>query len=168
MKLAHIQRLKVTGPSNGFTLIELLVVIAIVAVLATIGLPLTELTKQRAKEEDLRRSLREIRHALDAYKQLSDEGRIERIVDGSGYPPNLNVLVDGVKDARSPDGRRIFLLRSLPADPMERDVAIGPAESWSLRSYASPPEDPRPGKDVFDIHSRSQSVGLDGTPYRTW
>lgn len=152
---------------RGFSLIELLVVLAILSVLASIGLPLTELAHQRNKEEELRRSLREIRSALDEYKRLTDQGRIQRAADGSGYPTTLNSLVEGVPDARSPSGTRIYLLRKLPRDPFapEGQAAV---ESWALRSYASGPDDPRAGKDVFDVSSRSTRTGLNGVPYREW
>jgi general secretion pathway protein G len=153
---------------RGFTLVELLVVVSIMAVLASIGMPLAELSMQRAKEEDLRRALREIRGALDAYKRLSDDGRIERAADASGYPPGLSVLVAGVTDAKSPTAAKLYFLRRLPRDPFEGDTTADPETMWALRSYASPPDDPKPGKDVYDVHSRSQGTALDGTPYRTW
>lgn len=152
---------------RGFSLVEMLVVVAILATLASIGLPLVELSRQRTQEEDLRRALREIRSALDAYKRLSDQGHIQRAADASGYPPSLEVLVQGVQDARSPRGLRIYLLRSLPRDPFAPSSAA-PATTWDLRSYASAPDDPRPGVDVFDIRSRSTRVGLNGVPYRDW
>jgi general secretion pathway protein G len=152
---------------SGFSLIELLVVVAIMGVLASIGFPLAELAQRRAKEEELRRSLREIRTAIDSYKQLVDLGSIQRAADGSGYPPTLDVLVNGVVDAKSPRGAKLYLLRALPRDPFApREVAA--AETWSPRSYASPPDDPKPGKDVFDVHSTSNGVGLNGLAYRTW
>jgi general secretion pathway protein G len=154
--------------ARGFSLIELLVVIAIMSVLASIGMPLAELAQQRTKEEALRRSLREIRDALDAYKRLADEGRIERVAGGSGYPPKLEVLVEGVKDARSPQGTKLYLLRSLPRDPFAAADVQPAAATWALRSYASPPDDAKPGDDVFDVHSTSTAVGFDGFPYKQW
>lgn len=153
--------------ASGFSLIELLVVIAIMSVLASIGFPLAELSQQRNKEEELQRSLREIRTAIDAYKQLVDLGSIQRAADGSGYPPNLDVLVSGVEDARSPQLAKLYLLRKLPRDPFSPADGAA-AETWSPRSYASPPEDPKPGKDVFDVHSMSNGVGLNGIAYKTW
>lgn len=156
------------APEPGFSLIELLVVVAIMAILASIGMPLAELSHQRGKEEDLRRSLREIRTGLDSYKRLVDDGRIERAVDGSGYPSDLLALVDGVKDARSPTGAKLFFLRKLPRDPLESDLSIPAQDTWALRSYTSPPDDPKPGKDVFDVHSKSSLTGIDGTRYGTW
>jgi len=154
--------------SCGFSLIELLVVLAILSVLASIGLPLAELSHQRNKEEDLRRSLREIRSALDAYKRLADQGSIQRAADASGYPPNLEALVDGVVDARSPKGTKIYLLRQLPRDPFAPSSIAAAAQTWELRSYASPADDPKPGADVFDVHSRAPGVGLNGVAYKAW
>jgi general secretion pathway protein G len=157
-----------SSSQHGFTLVELLVVVAIIAVLASIGMPLAELAVQRSKEEDLRRALREIRSALDAYKRLSDDGRIERVVGASGYPATLRDLVDGVVDLKSPAGAKLYFLRQLPRDPMEADQAIGAEATWALRSYASPPQDPQPGRDVFDVHSKSKRTAIDGTLYRLW
>ena len=154
---------------RGFTLVEMLVVVVIMSVLATIGMPLAELSQHHAKEEELRRSLREIRTALDAYRRLAEEGRIERQAGSSGYPPKLDVLVDGVTDAKSPGGAKIYLLRALPRDPFSDAGADAPASAtWALRSYASPANDPKPGDDVFDVHSKSPKTGLDGTTYATW
>jgi len=93
---------------KGFTLIELLITVAIVAVLASVAAPLAETTVQRGKEQELRRSLREIRTAIDAYKAAFDEGAVERKSGASGYPPSLAVLVEGVRDARSPDEKKLY------------------------------------------------------------
>lgn len=147
--------------AKGFTLIELLVTVAIVAVLASVALPLNELVAQRAKEQDLRRALREIREAIDAYKLAADEGRIERKADASGYPERLEVLVEGVPDRKDPKGGKLYFLRRIPADPM------GGGE-WGLRSYASPADAPEEGKDVYDVYSKSMETGLNGIPYRLW
>ena len=146
---------------KGFTLIEMLIAVAIVALLATVALPLAEVTVQRNKEQDLRRSLRELRGAIDAYKRAVDEGRIEKKVDRSGYPPSLAVLVEGVKDVRSPKDEKIFFLRRVPRDPVT-------GEQWGLRSYASAADSPQAGDDVFDVFTRSSAVGLNGVPYKEW
>jgi general secretion pathway protein G len=153
---------------RGFTLIELVVTVAIIAVLASIALPLNELVTQRAKEQDLRHALRDIREAIDAYKQASDEGRIQKKVGESGYPRQLAELVEGVEDQKDPKKARIYFLRRLPPDPFAADPGMTAAQTWALRSYASPPDDPREGEDVFDVYSRSGAVGINGRPYRDW
>ncbi len=152
---------------SGFTLIEMLVTIVIVAILASVAMPLSELSQQRSKEKELREALREIRTAIDAYKQAQDEGRITRSLDQSGYPPKLSVLVEGVTDAKSPVSRKIYFLRRIPRDPFADDTAD--AESaWGKRAYDSPPDAPREGRDVYDVYSLSDRVGLNGVPYREW
>lgn len=146
---------------KGFTLIELLIVVAIVALLASIAAPLAELGYQRGKEQELRYALREIREAIDAYKRASDEGKIEHKADASGYPPSLATLVEGVEEKTNPEKTKIYFLRRIPKDPLG-------GEEWGLRSYASPADDPRDGKDVYDVYSRSEAVGLNKLPYREW
>ena len=146
---------------KGFTLIELLITVAILALLASAALPLAELTVQRGKERELRISLREIREAIDAYKRATEEGAIEKPADKTGYPPTLAVLAEGAVDKRDPKGKRIYFLRRVPADPVS-------GEAWGLRSYASPPDAPKDGDDVFDVYSTSDASGLNGVPYRQW
>jgi general secretion pathway protein G len=146
---------------GGFTLIELVVTLLIVGLLAAAAVPLVELTVKRNKERELRAALREIRTAIDAYKRASDEGRIEKKLDKSGFPPSLAVLVEGVKDARSPQDTKIYFLRRLPRDPLT-------GEQWGLRSYASPHDSPQAGDDVYDVFTRSTAVGLNGVPYKAW
>ena len=164
---AHRHQAMAVKHRHGFSLIELMVVLAIMAALATIGMPLAELSHQRFKEEDLRRSLREIRTALDAYKRLVDQGRIVDATGGSGYPPNLATLEEGVIDAKSPEETRLYLLRRLPRDPFAPED-VTPAQTWGLRSYASRADDPRPGRDVYDVYSKATGTGLNGIPYRRW
>jgi len=146
---------------KGFTLIELTVTLAIVALLATLALPLAEATVQRNKERELRVALRDLRQAIDAYKRAAEEGRIERRADRSGFPPSLDVLVDGVKDKKSTKDEKIFFLRRVPRDPLTGD-------KWGVRSYASPADRPAAGDDVYDIFTRSSAVGLNGVPYKEW
>lgn len=146
---------------KGFTLIELLITVAILGLLASVALPLAEVTVQRGKEQELRRSLREIREAIDAYKRASDDGAIDKPVNKTGYPPSLAALVEGALDKRDPKGARIYFLRRVPPDPVTN-------EPWALRSYASPANAPQSGDDVFDVYSKSEHPGLNGVPYREW
>lgn len=154
---------------RGFTLIELVITVAIIGLLATIVLPVAELAVQRSKEHELRVALREIRSGLDAYKRAVDEGRVTESLVRSGYPASLKVLVDGVPDAGSPDGKgTIHFLRRIPRDPMVADPGKPPEETWGLRSYASRADAPEEGEDVFDVYSKSSGTGLNGVPYRAW
>jgi general secretion pathway protein G len=154
---------------SGFTLIELVVTVAIVGLLASMVLPLSELVVQRSKEQELRQSLRQIRTALDSYKQAVDEGRVKISLLQSGYPPSLKVLVDGVIDETDPDKKRkIYFLRRIPRDLMFNDSTKSDEETWGKRSYASSAESPEEGDDVFDVYSLSSGIGLNGIGYRNW
>ena len=154
--------------AKGFTLIELVVAVAIVAILATAALPLNELVVQRAKEQDLRRALRDIRTAIDAHKQASDEGRIVKKMGESGYPKKLEELAEGVEDQKSAKRDKIYFLRRIPRDPFATDSALSDAATWAKRSYASPPDEPREGEDVFDVYTTAAGKGINGRPYREW
>lgn len=153
---------------RGFTLIELLVTLAILAMLGTLVVPVTQVAQQRKQEQDLRRSLREIRAGIDAYKKASDEGRIAKTLGATGYPKNLELLVDGVIDLRSPKRYKIFFLRRLPRDPFCVETEQTDAQCWGKRSYASEAADPREGDDVYDVYSASPRTGLNDVPYRKW
>ena len=159
---------------KGFTLIELVVTVAIVGVLASAVLPVLQLSVQRVKENELRANLREIREAIDAYKKLADveNGPIKKIVGQSGYPPNLDVLVEGVVDEKDPNKHKIRFLRRIPLDPMQPVNQVnntnGIITNWGLRSYASDANDPREGDDVYDVYSLSKQVGINGVPYADW
>lgn len=153
--------------ARGFTLIELLIAMAILGLLAGMAAPLAETVIRRNKEQELRHSLYQLRDAIDAYKRASDAGFIEKQANSSGYPASLQLLVDGVRDLRSPQGARIYFLRRIPRDPFA-EARLQPADSWGLRSYNSSAEDPRSGEDVFDVYSRARGQGLNGVPYREW
>jgi len=151
---------------SGFTLIELIITVAIVGVLAFLAAPLMEVSAQRHKEAELHLALRQIREAIDTYHRAVQEKRIELSADASGYPPDLQSLVAGVPDITNPERTPIYFLRRLPRDPMNPDTTLSPAETWGKRSYASPPDAPSPGEDVYDVYSLSDGVGLNGVPYR--
>lgn len=152
----------------GFTLIELMMTLAILALLASIVLPLAEVSVQRQKEQELRLALRELRSAIDAFKKAGDEGRIQRSMTSAGYPKDLTTLVTGVPDTRDPLGRKIYFLRQIPHDPMHLDSTANPADTWGKRSYTSEAEAPREGDDLYDIFSLSDKIGLNNVPYKKW
>ena len=154
--------------TSGFTLIELVITVAIIGLLAGMATPMMELVVKRYKEQELRLALRDIRKAIDAYKDAYDRGHMVNIVGDSGYPPDLRVLVDGVPDAQDPDQHKIYFLRRIPRDPFSTDSSLPPEETWGLRSYESDPDNPTAGKDVYDVYSRSTGVGINKVPYRQW
>lgn len=159
--------------ARGFSLIELIVTLAIVAILASVAMPLVSVTAQRAKENELRTHLRQIREAIDAYKKAADEGRVKKDIDETGYPPDLDILVEGTEDLKDPDKKKIKFLRRIPHDPMmghapENEFSITQDNEWGLRSYESSADSPSPGKDVYDVYSLSPQVGTNGIPYAKW
>ena len=154
--------------TRGFTLIELLVTLAILALLGTLVVPVAQVTAQRRDEVELRRALREIRAGIDAYKKASDEGRVAKAAGATGYPPRLEMLVEGVRDQKSPKQAQIYFMRRLPRDPFHADPAASSAETWGKRSYASEAHGPKEGDDVYDVYSMSGKTALNGTPYNKW
>lgn len=171
-----------TAGQGGFTLIELVVTLALAGILALAILPFSELAVQRHKEEQLSEALRQIRTALDAYKEASDAGLIEKEAAASGYPPSLAVLATGVKNAKDPDGGLLMYLRSVPRDPFfTGEPGTAADDTWNVRAYGEPPDGAAvadaasamavaqtAGKDVFDVSSKSERIGLNGVPYRQW
>lgn len=152
----------------GFTLIELLVTLAILGVLATITIPFVQVNVQRGHEQELRKALREIRNAIDAYKRASDEGRVAKPVGSTGYPKSLEILVEGVPDMRDPKHNKIYFLRRVPRDPFFVDESETSSSTWGKRSYVSEADDPQEGDDVYDVYSKSVRIGLNGVPYNQW
>ena len=157
-----------TASCRGFTLIELMIVVAIMGILASAAMPLGEMVVKREKERELRIALRQIRTAIDAYKQAADDGQIEKKADETGYPHRLEDLDTGMDDVKDPDKKKIFFMRRLPRDPMFPDTEVPAAETWGKRSYASPPDSPEEGDDIYDVYSLSEKAGLNGIPYNQW
>jgi general secretion pathway protein G len=153
--------------SAGFTFVELLVVAAILATLAAVALPLVQVTAQRTREVELRRNLREMRDAIDRFKDAVDSGAIpqtELKPNNEGYPPDLETLVEGVEVANDATGRKLrFGLRRIPIDPMTNST------DWGLRSYQDKPDATSWGRqNVFDVYSKSDATALNGTRYKDW
>ncbi|HVO59029.1 MAG TPA: type II secretion system protein [Dongiaceae bacterium] len=151
------------NPEAGMTLLELIIACAILVVLASAALPVARYSILRAKETELRRDLRELRDAIDKYKDLADRNLIRVEVGSEGYPPDLETLVKGVQLGASGD-HKIRFLRRIPVDPM-----TGQAE-WGLRAVQDDPDSMSwGGKNVFDVYSKSQAMALDGkSKYSDW
>lgn len=153
---------------RGFTLVEMVMTVAIVGILASAAMPLASLVSQRNKEQELRQSLMVVRQAIDEHRRQFDSGKIAKSIGDTGFPKSLKDLTEGVVDQTSTDKKRIIFLRRIPRDPFHNDPSVKPEATWGLRSYDSPPDDPSPGKDVFDIYSLDKGVGLNGIPYSKW
>jgi general secretion pathway protein G len=153
--------------ADGYTFVELLVVSAILLVLASVVMPLAQVTAQRQREADLRRALREIRTAIDRFKDGVDSGAVpstELEPTSEGYPPDLETLVEGVPAANDASGRKVrFGLRRIPVDPMTNST------DWGLRSYQDRPDSTSwGGQNVFDVYTKSSGKALNGTTYSDW
>jgi general secretion pathway protein G len=154
------------GSQRGYSFIELLVVTAILFVLASAVMPLMQVTSQRQREAELRQALRQMRTAIDEFKDAADQGVIpttELEVGSQGYPPDLQILVDGVSRANDQTGIPLKLLRRIPIDPMTDGT------DWGRRSYQDRPDATSwGGQSVFDVYTKSDGTALDGTKYRDW
>jgi len=155
----------------GISLIELIVTLAILSILAAVILPSAQMTMKRNREIELRSTLREIRTALDNYKKTYDQAVLEKklpvVMDKSGYPETLQVLVDGYDFGGLTNYKQKFL-RRIPADPFNPPKP-GEEPKWGLRSYADEPDSSSwGGEDVYDVHSLSNETAIDGTKYKDW
>jgi len=160
-----------SGRSRGISLIELIVTLVILSILAGAALPYAQVTVQRDRELELRRSLREMRSAIDAFHTDWQAGRMPRFSDAAseeGYPKNLEILVEGV-DLATAGGKRKFYLRRIPRNPFAGDPAAPPAEQWQLRSYQDEPDATLwGGQDVYDVRAKTDKEAIDGTALRDW
>lgn len=152
----------------GFSLVELLVSVAILGLLASVAMPLAELSARRKKEAELHQALRDIRQGIDAYHTAAKNGDIVSLLNRNAYPLTLQELTDGVPDAKHPDGAVLYFLRRIPRDPTSTDPTIKAVDTWGKRSYASPADKAVAGDDVFDVYSTTPGEGLNGVPYKEW
>jgi len=155
-------------PNLGFTLVEMLVTLTILAILAAAIIPLGQVALKREKEIELKRDLRLLREAIDAYKKLADEKKFEFEEETMGYPPTLEDLVKGVELKVEQEGQEattkiVKFLRRIPRDPMTN------SPDWGLRSYQDKPDSTNWGEEnVYDVYTKSQGTALDGTKYKDW
>jgi|SRR5688572_246744 general secretion pathway protein G len=151
---------------HGFTFLEVIIVTAILMILASTIMPMTQVSSQRQREVELRRSLREMRTAIDKFKDAVDAGQIPstELEPGSeNYPPDLETLVNGVSAANDATGRKLKFLRKIPIDPMTNST------EWGKRAYQDRPDSQSwGGKNVYDVYTTYQGTALDGTKYKDW
>jgi general secretion pathway protein G len=159
MKMPSFQRRWRVSSEQGFTLIELIFATAILVVLSTMAVPLARITVQRERERMLRNDLWEMRDAIDRYKDAAERGGFQTKVDSQNYPPDLETLVKGV----DVQGKKVRFLRKIPVDPMTGNT------DWGLRSMQDDPDSTSwGGQSVFDVYTKSQGTGLDGSKYKDW
>lgn len=156
----RVQNRGMAKRARGFTLIELIVAATILSILTLMALPLARVTIKREKEKQLRSALWEMRDAIDRYKDAADRGMFQTKVDSQNYPPDLDTLVKGVEGQA---GKKYRFLRSIPTDPMTNN------KEWGLRSMQDDADsDSWGGQNVFDVYTKSEGIGLDGTKYKDW
>ena len=149
--------------SKGLTLIELIIAVTILSILSLVAMPLARVQLMRERESELRSALREMRTAIDRYKDAADRGLIQVELGTEGYPPSLDALVEGVEMVNSPEERRLKFLRRIPRDPMTNSA------DWGTRSYQDEPDAlVSGGENVFDVFTKSQSTARDGSKYSEW
>jgi len=152
------QRLKL----RGFSLVELIATVAIIAILVGMALPLARNSLKREREAELRQALREMRKAIDTWKEASDGGKIEVPTDTEGYPQTLDAMVNGVQ-LIGQAGKNLKVLRKIPTDPMTNST------DWGMRSYQDEvTAGSWGGQNIFDVYSKSDGIAFDGTRYRDW
>lgn len=159
--------------ARGFSYVEMVFAVAMLALLAAVATPYLEKSIQRKKESELKQNLRDIRTAIDAYKDAADAGKFFKRVGDTGYPYRLQDLVDGVEDITDVNKKKLRFLRQIPADPMypianQMDRTVNAADTWGKRSYASDADSPREGEDVYDVYSNSTAIGNNGVAYAKW
>jgi len=167
MALSKMQLGNIRGSyERGFTFVELLVVSTILLILASAVMPLAKVSVQRIREEELRRDLRDMRNAIDKFKDAADAGVIaptELKAGAENYPPDLQTLVDGVSLNNDQSGRKLKFLRRIPIDPMTHST------EWGLRSYQDKPDATSwSGGNVYDVYTKADGKALDGTKYKDW
>jgi general secretion pathway protein G len=154
-----VARKNVVRKMRGFTLIELIVATAILVILTSLAIPLARVSIKRDKEHQLRRDLWDLRDAIDRYKDAADTGKFQTKVGSENYPPDLDTLVKGVDVG----GKKLKFLRKIPIDPMTNNT------EWGMRSMQDDPDSDSWGEqNVFDVYTKSQDTGLDGTKYKDW
>ena len=157
-------------PGSGFTLIELVVALTILSILAAAAIPYAELSITRSKELELRRSLREVRIAIDRLHEDWETGKVSKLgnsISDDGYPRTLQVLIEGVESGEAKGGKRKYL-RRIPEDPFG-EPGKPPIEQWVLRGYQDEPDSLSwNGRDVYDVRSQSERTAIDGSRYREW
>jgi general secretion pathway protein G len=165
-KYVNERKLTRLRSSRGFTFVELLVVSTLLIILAAAVMPMARVTMQRQREGELRRALREMRTAIDKFKDAADAGLIGAMdlkAGAEGYPEDLEILVEGVSVVNDQSGRKLKFLRRIPIDPMTNST------DWGKRSYQDKPDATSwGGQSVFDVYTKAKGTALDGTKYRDW